>query len=165
MCRIAATDQYYGALLSVMCNEGKAPMRLDREGERGAHRVYGLVGEDGRDRGHSLFAKYVRAADNMREGYDRWTFYFSEAEVDALMRLRERGRRVWAALICWKGKGGEVALLDCDQVLDCLGVSIGARSKSVTIQRFAGKRGLRAYGTGRDMDHAIVIARGVIASL
>ena len=91
MCRIAATDQYYGALLSVMCNEGKVPVRLDREGERGAHRVYGLVGEDGRDRGHSLFAKYVRAADNMREGYDRWTFYFSEAEVDALMRLRERG--------------------------------------------------------------------------
>lgn len=175
-------DFYYGAFLSALLNYGKQKPSLFDVPPTDSRRVYRLTTENTAN-DYIIFAKFVMARDNKTEKFEHWIFKFSESEIRLLTDLHQELSHVKLALICGKSdlKDCELALLDYDTAMDCLGIEKGVKSRTINIKHFKrskrgdgaskqGKNGLRAFGSGRDekidgKDNTIIIPRDAIQKL
>ena len=123
------------------------------------------------------------AQDNKTEKFEHWIFNFDKDEIKTLIDLHKGYGNVKLALICIKPglTDSELALLDYENAMDCLGVNIGVKSRTINIKYLKkskkgegatgqGKIGLRAFGSGRDekidgRDNTIRIPRDALKKL
>ena len=176
-------DFYYGAFLSALLNYGnKKPSLFDKSESNDSRRVYRLT-TDNSPNDYIIFTKAVMAQNNKTEKFEHWIFNFDEDEVKTLSDLHKEYGNVKLALICIQSglKNSELALLDYKTAMDCLGVDIGVKSRTINIKYFRkskkgegatgqGKIGLRAFGSGRvekiaDKDNTIMIPRDELKKL
>ena len=168
MCKLKVADFYYGAFLSALLNTpGGRPSLFD---ETGSRRIYRL--ETNNNEECYFFAKYVTDLKNKSEDLCHWVFNFTQAEVAKLQELyREKGC-VKVVLICAKEgfSDSELAIVSYEDAMDCLGVEVGVKAYRINIKAYAGKHGLRMYGSGRSdrlevKDNTLKITRKELASL
>ena len=147
MCKLKAADFYYGSFLSALLNTpGGRPSLFD---ETGSRRIYRL--ETNNNDECYCFAKYVNEVKNKTDRFSHWAFTFTESEINKLQELREEKKSVKLVLICVKEKfvGSELAIVEYDDAMDCLGVGRGVTPYRISIKAIEGKHGLRMYGSGR----------------
>lgn len=180
---LKTSDFYYGAFLSALLNYGKQkPSLFNKLPNTDSRRIYCLTTENAAS-DYIIFTKFVTAKDNKTERFEHWIFNFNEEEVKTLTDLHQKYSHVKLALICIKSdlKGCELALLDYATAMECLGIEIGVKSRTINIKYFKksrkgegakgqGKNGLRAFGSGRaekidGKDNTIMISRDALKKL
>ena len=180
---LKVTDFYYGAFLSALLNYGKKkPSIFNKPNKKDSRRIYCLT-TDNSQQDYIIFTKAVTAQDNKTEKFEHWIFNFDKDEIKLLTELHREYGNVKLALICIQEglANSEIALLDYETAIDCLGVEIGVKSRTINIKYFKkakrgegskgqGKNGLRAFGSGRiekinGKDNTIMIARDAIKKL
>ena len=180
---LKVADFYYGAFLSALLNYGKKkPSLFDRAANKDSRRIYCLTTENSTE-DYIIFTKAVMAQDNKTEKFEHWIFNFDKDEIKTLIDLHKGYGNVKLALICIKPglTDSELALLDYENAMDCLGVNIGVKSRTINIKYLKkskkgegamgqGKIGLRAFGSGRDekidgRDNTIRIPRDALKKL
>lgn len=180
---LKVADFHYGAFLSVLLNYGKKkPSLFDKSENNDSRRVYRLT-TDNSPNDYIIFTKAVMARNNKTEKFEHWVFKFEEDEIKTLSDLHRDYGNVKLALICINPglTDSELALLDYETAMDCLGVNIGVKSRTINIKHFKkskkgegatgqGKIGLRAFGSGRvekigDKDNTIMIRRDALKKL
>jgi len=168
MCKLKVADFYYGAFLSALLNTpGGRPSLFD---ETGSRRIYRL--ETNNNEECYFFAKYVTDIKNKNDSFSHWIFNFSQAEIDKLQELHQEKGRVKVILICAKEalSDSELAIVDYEDAMDCLGVTSGVKGYRINIKSYQKKHGLRMYGSGRsDMvngkDNMLKISRKELLEL
>ena len=155
---------YYGAFLSALLNNGKAKPSLFDDVKKSSRRVYRFATEQS-ENDHIVFTKYVEGNGN--EKAYRWTFLFTEDEITQLQTLNSQYGNVKVALICVKKNLSEceLAIVEYDLAMKCLGINIGTRSTSITVKTYKGKHGLFVFGSGIDEDSREKISRDAIEKL
>ena len=180
---LTIADFHYGAFLSALLNYGKKkPSLFDKSESNDSRRVYRLT-TDNSPNDYIIFTKAVMAQNNKTEKFEHWIFNFDEDEVKTLSELQRDYGNVRLALICIQPglTDSELALLDYDTAMDCLGVNIGVKSRTINIKHLKkskkgegqtgqGKNGLRAFGSGRyekieGRDNTILIPRNALKKL
>lgn len=137
------------------------PSLFDKTSSR---RIYKL--ETNNSRESFYYVKYASAKKK------NWVFNFTLEEVKKLEELYAVNFRVKLVLICLKEGlvGCEMAIINYDKAMDCLGVYLGVKTYRVNIKAIDGKHGLRMYGSGRsDMidgkDNTLRVDRNAINAL
>lgn len=169
MCKLKVTDFYYGSFLSAFLNNPSCRPSLFDDSE--ARNIFRLE-TDNCQEGYIFFAKFVsKKAPDMKKRW-HWTFQFSDAEVTKLKELSQQCSNVKLALICAKDglKDSELAIVDYDQAMDCLGVDVGLRTYKIDIKTIPGQHGLRMYGSGRSdklngNDNTLSVSRQELSQL
>lgn len=180
MCKLKAADFYYGAFLSALLNTpGGRPSLFD---ETDSRRIYCL--ETNNNDACYFFTKYIQERKNKQEKEEKkdkkvkndsvhhWVFQFTDAEIEKLQELYEEKGRVKVVLIGVK-KGfanSELAIIDFEDAMDCLGVGIGVKSYRIDIKALPNKHGLRMYGSGRSdklngKENTLKVDRNTLAGL
>lgn len=168
MCKLRLADFYYGAFLSALLNSpGGRPSLFD---ETPSRRIYKL--ETNNCQECYLYTKYASARPNKTNQFEHWVFNFSEEEVKKLQELFIKKQSAKLVLICLKEDlvGSEIALINYDEAIDCLGIHRGIKSYRINIKAIDKKHGLRMYGSGRSdqlngKDNTLKIARDGLNSL
>lgn len=168
MCKLKAVDFYYGSFLSALLNTpGGRPSLFDATDSR---RIYRL--ETNNNEECYFFAKYVYEVKNKTDRFSHWAFPFTEAEIAKLQELHEEKGRVKLVLICVKEgfKNSELAIVEYDDAMDCLGVDRGVSPYRISVKAIEGKHGLRVYGSGRSdkmngKDNTLHISRKELKNL
>lgn len=168
MCKLKARDFYYGAFLSALLNTpGGKPSLFD---ETDSRRIYCL--ETNNNDECFFFAKYVKDKKAKTDRFSHWIFNFTDAEVEKLQELYTEKNNVKLVLICVKEgfTDSELAIIDYDDAMDCLGLHRGVKSYRINVKAFGNKHGLRMYGSGRSdkvdgYDNTIRISRKELAQL
>ena len=162
-------DFYYGAFLSALLNyAGKKPSLFDQSSSR---RIYRLT-TDNTPKDYMIYTKYVLARKNKSDEFDHWIFQFTEEEIQKLISMQKESRNVQLALICVKEglKDSEIALVDYNMAMDCMGIGTGIKSYRINIKAVDNKHGLRMYGSGRSdrlngKDNTVKVSRDAMKSL
>lgn len=168
MCKLKVADFYYGAFLSALLNTpGGRPSLFD---ETKSRRIYRL--ETNNNEECYFFAKYVTDKKNKTDSFNHWIFNFSPEEVKTLQDLHLDLGKVKVVLICAKEglANSELAIVDYDDAMDCLGVAVGVKSYRINIKAYSKKHGLRMYGSGRSdlldgKDNTLPVSRQALAAL
>ena len=168
MCKLGALDFYYGAFLSAVVNtSGSRPVLFDDTASR---RIYRMDTNNASD--CYVFAKYTTGRELKAANRDHWIFNFSEAEIRQLKDLYADNKNVKLALICVKEGfvGSELAIIDYNTAIECLGVNAGVKNYRINIKTTGGQHGLRMYGSGRSdklngVDNTIRITRKALEEL
>lgn len=150
MCNLATNYFHYGLLLMKMCDAGKSPRRLDTKSLGVTSLVYWLPSDGGR-RDQAYIAKRVMAGKAPSRPYDRWTYLFTDKEVDDLAKLHNAGYDVFVCLVGFvEGGDPEMTFVSYEEVVDCIGVKLNTRgSRSISVRRKPRGKYLRLHGTGR----------------
>ena len=168
MCKLKVADFYYGAFLSALLNTpGSRPSLFD---ETGSRRIYHL--ETNNNDGCFLVAKYVTDLKNKTDAFNHWVFIFTQAEITKMQKLHREKGNVKVVLICAKEgfSDSELAIINYEDAMDCLGVDAGVKSYRINIKAYNKKHGLRMYGSGRSdklngKDNTIKVTRQELAAL
>lgn len=170
MCKLKAEDFYYGAFLSALLNnspDGK-PCLFDDPGSD-SRRIYRL---ETNQNGETFFYCKYRTSPNKSNDGLLWTFNFSDREVGTLQEFHKQNERLRIVLICVVDglTESEIAIVDYDQAIDCLGIERGVKNYSISIKYLKNKHGLRMYGSGRSdkvdrKDNTLVVPRDRIKHL
>ena len=119
-----------------------------------------------------FFAKYVTSLKNKNDSFSHWIFNFTPAEIKKLQELYNIKGRVKIVLICAKEglNDSELAIIDYNTAMDCLGVASGVKSYRINIKAYSKKHGLRIYGSGRadklnGTDNTLKVTRKELAAL
>ena len=168
MSKLKVADFYYGAFLSDLLNTpGGRPSLFDETGSRSIYRL-----ETNNNEESYFFAKYVTDIKNKNDSFNHWIFNFTPAEIAKLQELHEEKGRVKVVLICVKESlaDSELAIIDYDDAMNCLGVNTGVKPYRINIKAYSKKHGLRMYGSGRadkldGKDNTIRITRQELVSL
>lgn len=166
---LKVADFYYGAFLSALLNyAGKKPSLFDQSSSR---RIYRLT-TDNTPKDYMIYTKYVLARKNKSDEFDHWIFQFTEEEIQKLISMQEESQNVQLALICVKEglKDSEIALVDYNMAMDCMGIGTGIKSYRINIKAVDNKHGLRMYGSGRSdrlsgKDNTVKVPRDAMKSL
>ncbi|PSL45844.1 hypothetical protein B0H94_10699 [Salsuginibacillus halophilus] len=169
MTDVRKADFYYGSLLSILINQHKDP----RVFEKGEHRrIYAISRAESTGEKLWIYTKYKsEPSENQTHQTKTWTFRFSPDEINAILQLYTAGEedRYAFALICAKYdcfQESEIALLTFQQVIDCLGLEgVEVSPPRIAIRTRKGRRGLQAYGSGRDVAEALMISRDAVERL
>lgn len=168
MCKLNVSDFYYGAFLSALLNaSGSRPVLFDESGSR---RIYRLETDNG---GESyVYAKFVTQKSADGKNRWRWTFSFSDAEVQRIQELYSSNGNVKLALICAKEGfvDSELAMVGYHAAMDCLGVDKGVKNYRITMKTMDNQHGLRMYGSGRSdkvngKDNTLVVTRKALEEI
>ena len=164
-------DFYYGAFLSALLNYAdKKPSLFDPSPSR---RIYRLTTEHS-IQDYMIYTKYVNVRENKSDDFGHWIFSFSADEIQKMIDLDKQGFTVKFALICAKKdlKDCELALVDYEDVMDCIGLSKGIKASTyrINIKAIDGKHGLRMYGSGRSdkihgRDNTLKVPRDALKDL
>ena len=155
-------DFYYGAFLSALLNyAGKKPSLFDQSSSR---RIYRLT-TDNTPKDYMIYTKYVLARKNKSDEFDHWIFQFTEEEIQKLISMQKESQNVQLAL-----KDSEIALVDYNMAMDCMGIGTGIKSYRINIKAVDNKHGLRMYGSGRSdrlngKDNTVKVPRDAMKSL
>lgn len=186
MCKLKVTDFYYGAVPNALLNTPDRHLVLFDGAGAKERRIYCL--ETNQSGELYIYAKYKAeksAADKKRW---HWSFTFTSDEVTKIQELyREKGK-VKLALICIKKvekrkkkktedndiieinlAESELAFIDYEDAMDCMGVNIGTKSNQIDIVAQA-QKSLRMYGSGRSdklngKDNTLPVPRNVLETL
>lgn len=132
-------DFYYGAFLSALLNyAGKKPSLFDQSSSR---RIYRLT-TDNTPKDYMIYTKYVLARKNKSDEFDHWIFQFTEEEIQKLISMQKESQNVQLALICVKEglKDSEIALVDYNMAMDCMGIGTGIKSYRINIKAVDNKQ-------------------------
>lgn len=169
MCKLRALDFYYGAFLSALLNtSGNRPVLFE---ETGSRRIYRM--ETNNMSECYIFSKFVTKKEADAKGRWNWTFNFTDAEIVKIQSLYQKSGNVKLALICVKEGlvDSELAVIDYNEAMDCLGVNIGVKRCRINIKTPEGKDyGLRMYGSGRSdklhgKDNTLRVTRKILETL
>lgn len=148
MSRIKTADFYYGAVLSMLLNNGVMPALFENGDDR---QVYDFTTDKSECR---LFVKY-RANKNGAKNPDYSSWGFSIAnDKSELQKYIDEGKNLILALVCGSSELSEsqLAILDTAQIQDIL-----SRGKdSITISRKKGEKAFRV-SVGGSRENAIQI--------
>ena len=168
MCKLKVVYFYYGAFLSALLSTpGGRPSLFD---ETGSRRIYRL--ETNNNNECYFIAKYVTDLKTKTDAFNHWVFIFSPAEVKKMQELHREKGNVKVVLICVKEgfSDSELAIINYEDVMDCLGVDAGVKSYRINIKAYNKKHGLRMYGSGRSdklngKDNTLKVARQELVAL
>lgn len=135
MSRLKVADFYYGAVLSILFNNGLKPALIEGNNDR---QVYDLTTNKGECR---LFIKYRACKqDTKKSDYYSWVFNIS-AEGEELQEYMENEYNLVLALVCGSENltESEIALLDKEQITEIL----NHKKTSITISRKKGEKAFR----------------------
>ena len=166
---LKTTDFYYGAFLSVLLNyANKKPSLFDKTDSR---RIYRITTENSK-KDYMIFTKAVNEQKNKANTFHHWIFNFTNDEIITLQKLHNEYGNVKVSLICFTDelKDGEVALIDYDQAMECMGVTKNIVPYRLNIKAVGGKHGLKMYGSGRSdkldgKDNTISLQRNALKAL
>jgi len=134
MSRLMVADFYYGAVLSMLFNNGIEPALIDANENR---QVYDFITNQGECR---FFVKYRADKQNTKKSdYSSWVFNLS-ADIDKLQQYIDEGFNLNLALVCGAANlvESELVVLDKEQISQILNLE----KTSITISR---KKGEKAY--------------------
>lgn len=169
MCKLKVSDFYYGAFLSAFLNNPRGlPSLFD---ETDARNIYRLDTNNS-DNGYIFYVKYKTKKSADKKGRWHWSFSFSDSEIDTILELHKQPSQVKIALICVKDgfDDSELAIIDYEPAMDCLGVTAGVKQYKIDIKTTPGKHGLRMYGSGRSdkvngVDNTLPVSRQELTQL
>ena len=149
---LKAADFYYGAFLSALLNyAGKKPSLFDEIPKGKDRRIYRLTTQNSPQE-YIIYTKYVNIQKNKSTDVRHWIFGFSSEELQKIIDLKQQGYDIKFAFICVQEdlKGCELAVVDYNRVLKCIGIEKGIKKTSyrINIKAFGKKHGLRMYGSG-----------------
>ncbi|WP_425059019.1 hypothetical protein SCACP_36680 [Sporomusa carbonis] len=143
MANFNVADFYYGAVLSKLFNNNILPALVEGDDDR---QIYKLTTNDGEYR---LFIKYrAKSRPGVHGQYRSWQFTFTSEDIDEIFGYISDGHNLLMALVCGEEgfNGSELAVLDRDDITQCLG---GGKT-SLTISRAKGEKAFRiSMGGGR----------------
>lgn len=135
MSKIKAADFYYGAVLSMLLNNGVMPALVENSDDR---QVYDFTTDKSECR---LFVKY-RANKNGTKNpdYSSWGFGIANDKIE-LQKYIDEEKNLILALVCGSSELTEsrLAFLDTTQIQDIL----SREKSSITINRKKGERDFR----------------------
>lgn len=169
MSMLKPADFYYGAFLSSLLNfAGKKPSLFD---ETESRRIYKITTENSTN-DYMVFTKAVNERKNDTDKFHHWIFNFTSEEVNTLEKLNSEHGNVKLALICFTDtlKDGELAFIDYDEAIECMGVSKNIKPYRINIKAIGSKQGLRMYGSGRSdlldgKDNTVHLSRNALKCL
>ncbi len=165
---VRKADFYYGALMSVLINNGIVPVIIERGESR---RIYTMTTNKGN---YEIYAKYVSSPIKRKnKDVKLWHFNFSYDEVQSIKNYEEKDKNYYFALICGyqdNFQESEIAILTLEQVKNCLDIDYKRESYRISIKVEKGGHGLKVYGTGRSdilngKDNTIRVQRDLVSSL
>jgi hypothetical protein len=135
MSQLKAADFYYGAVLSMLFNQGMNPVLIEGDNDR---QVYDFTTNSGEYR---LFMKYrAEQQETKKPDYNSWVFNIL-GDYKELVDYIEKGKNVVLALVCGSGylPKSELALINKEQILQI----IHAGKRSITVSRKKSEKSYR----------------------
>ena len=164
-------DFYYGAFLSALLNNAKKKPSLFDDEPTDNRRIYRLTTERS-NVDYVIYTKYAVENGN-HEDKHRWTFNFSDDEIERITSLSNGKECLKLALICVSNESlqkSEIALIDCPIAMKCLGIGLNIKPYRITVKTQSGKHGIRVYGSGHSdklngKDNTFVVQRNALELL
>lgn len=140
--KFRVADFYYGAVLSLLFNNGIDPALVESNSSR---QIYDFTTDNIDFR---LFIKY-RAKGRLGKGgdYRSWQFKFSEEDLAEIFKYLDEGYNLSLALVCGEKRlsESEYAVLNSEEIKQCF----ENEKTSITISRAKGEKAFRIPVGGR----------------
>lgn len=162
--KVTKSDHYYGAFLTKVLDDGNTPVLIDKDGSRG---VYQLTTDD------DEYLVYMKYATNKKKNRKRWTFNYTDNNVEEINSYIEDDKNLIFAYICsyYNLLNTEIAIADLGELKKCVDPENEKNETNrVTIYKKANSPVLRMYGTKRadikdEEDNTIHLSRNRINEL
>jgi len=168
--RVYKGDFYYGALLSVLINNGISPYILETSDSR---KIFELSTNSGK---YKIYTKYVTSPKRGSNGKRLlWNFTFNKKEIEEIKRLLNNEGNLYFAFVCGQKEfetgNCEITLLSAEQLKECINIEnpYGDQER-LSIRKNKGAHSLSVYGSKKadklnNEDNTIKISRDWIKAL
>ena len=147
-------DYFCGAFLSYLISNGISPA-LFEAGEKSKIVKFSTNLGD-----YKVYIKYSTICKfSNRKSTRKWDVLFTKKEMDILKDFLEQNRKHYFVLVCTDTnmKENEVAVLDYDGGLMCLGNDSVNRERRISVVHKKGSPYMNCYGTARSENQGIQI--------
>jgi hypothetical protein len=147
-------DYFCGAFLSYLISNGITPA-LFEAGEKS--KIVKFSTDLGDYKVYIKYSTTCKASD--RKNTRKWDVPFTEKEMDILKNFPEQNRKHFFVLVCTDPdmKENEIAVLDFDNGLKCLGNDSVNKERRISVIHKKGSPYMKCYGTARSENQGIQI--------
>lgn len=158
------SDFYYGAFLTKVLDQGKKPALVSRGGGRCIYKVTTDKKE---------YTVYIKYATNRRKTHKRWTYYYTENNIEEIRKYIENDQEIIFAYICSYTdlNDSEIAISTLRELEACIDFEYDEdETNRVIIHKKRYSPSLRMYGSKRPemkdgLDNTIELDRNRINEL
>ena len=137
------SDFYYGTFLTKVLEKGNKPALVSKSKGRG---IYNLKTDK------DDYIVYIKYASNVKKKRKRWTFNYTDNNIEEIRDYIVGGENIIFAYICAYDdlKNSEIAIADLEDLKKCINPECEInKSNSIKIYKKVHSRVLRMYGTAR----------------
>ena len=158
------SDFYYGTFLTKVLDNGNKPALVSKNDGRGIYKLT-TNKED--------YIVYIKYATNSNKNHRRWTFNYTDNNVEEIKKYMEEDKNIIFAYICAYDdlRNSEIAIAKLEELKECINPKCKRNTVNrVSIYKKPHSPVLRMYGTKRadikdGKDNAIHLRRNRINEL